>query len=129
MLTTTPERQLSLVTGVPNATLVAVQLPLSAAYDKVMAGYRAQVAERLARVNAHRKRIGKSPVEPPDFLRKANDFAELLAFGPGGKATVRENVRPIASYDMPDWLRVSTGTDKGIGKFLHALAQVLGEAE
>ena len=38
-------------------------------------------------------------------------------------------VRPIASYDMADWLRVSIGTEKEVGKFLYALAQVLGEAE
>ena len=38
-------------------------------------------------------------------------------------------VRPIASYDMPDWLRVSIGLEKEIAKFLYALAQVLGEAE
>ena len=93
------------------AAQAAVQLPLSAAYDKVMAGYRAQVAKRIDRVNAHRKRIGKSEVKPPDFLRKANDFAELLAFGPGGKATVRENVRPIASYDAE--IRKATGLRPG----------------
>ena len=38
-------------------------------------------------------------------------------------------VRPIASYDMADWLRVSIGLEKEIAKFLYALAQVLGEAE
>ncbi len=38
-------------------------------------------------------------------------------------------VRPIASYDMPDWLRVSIGLEKEIAKFLYALTHILGEAE
>ncbi len=37
-------------------------------------------------------------------------------------------VRPIASYDMPNYLRVSIGLESENEKFLSALAQVLGEA-
>ena len=36
-------------------------------------------------------------------------------------------VRPIASYDMPDYLRVSIGLESENEKFLSALKQVLGE--
>jgi histidinol-phosphate aminotransferase len=36
-------------------------------------------------------------------------------------------VRPIASYDMPDYLRVSTGLESENEKFLSALQQILGE--
>jgi histidinol-phosphate aminotransferase len=36
-------------------------------------------------------------------------------------------VRPIANYDMPDWLRVSIGLEKENDKFLSALKQILGE--
>ena len=36
-------------------------------------------------------------------------------------------VRPIANYAMPDWLRVSIGSEKEIAKFLFVLAQALGE--
>lgn len=36
-------------------------------------------------------------------------------------------VRPIASYDMPDYLRVSIGLDTENEKFLSALKQTLGE--
>ncbi len=36
-------------------------------------------------------------------------------------------VRPIANYDMPDWLRVSIGLDSENEKFLSALKQTLGE--
>ena len=38
-------------------------------------------------------------------------------------------VRPIANYAMPDWLRVSIGSEKEIAKFLFVLAQALGETE
>ena len=34
-------------------------------------------------------------------------------------------VRPVANYDMPDWLRVSIGSEKEIAKFLFVLAQAL----
>jgi len=37
-------------------------------------------------------------------------------------------VRPIAGYDMPDYLRVSIGTENENEKFLSVLAQALGEA-
>jgi histidinol-phosphate aminotransferase len=36
-------------------------------------------------------------------------------------------VRPIASYDMPDYLRVSIGLESENEKFLSALQQILGE--
>lgn len=36
-------------------------------------------------------------------------------------------VRPIANYDMPDWLRVSIGLESENEKFLSALKQTLGE--
>lgn len=36
-------------------------------------------------------------------------------------------VRPIASYEMPDYLRVSIGTDRENQRFVQALEQVLGE--
>ncbi|MDO8812034.1 MAG: aminotransferase class I/II-fold pyridoxal phosphate-dependent enzyme, partial [Gallionella sp.] len=37
-------------------------------------------------------------------------------------------VRPVASYDMPEYLRVSIGLESENEKFLTALEQVLGEA-
>ena len=37
-------------------------------------------------------------------------------------------VRPVASYDMPDYLRVSIGLESENEKFLTALKQALGEA-
>ena len=37
-------------------------------------------------------------------------------------------VRPVANYDMPDYLRVSIGSEREIGKFLFVLAQAIGEA-
>ncbi len=36
-------------------------------------------------------------------------------------------VRPVANYDMPDYLRVSVGLEKENEKFLSALMQILGE--
>jgi histidinol-phosphate aminotransferase len=36
-------------------------------------------------------------------------------------------VRPIANYDMPDWLRVSIGLESENAKFLHALKHALTE--
>ena len=36
-------------------------------------------------------------------------------------------VRPIANYDMPDWLRVSIGLESENAKFLHALKHAIGE--
>jgi histidinol-phosphate aminotransferase len=38
-------------------------------------------------------------------------------------------VRPIASYDMPDYLRVSIGLESENEKFLSALQQILGEKQ
>ena len=37
-------------------------------------------------------------------------------------------VRPIASYDMPDWLRVTIGLESENEKFLFMLKQAMGEA-
>ncbi|HEX5339123.1 MAG TPA: histidinol-phosphate transaminase [Gallionella sp.] len=61
-------------------------------------------------------------------------FGNFVAFRIGG-ATARYRrllelgviVRPIASYDMPDWLRVSIGLETENEKFLSALKQTLGE--
>lgn len=61
-------------------------------------------------------------------------FGNFVAFRIGG-ATARYRrllelgviVRPIANYDMPDWLRVSIGLETENEKFLSALAQALGE--
>lgn len=36
-------------------------------------------------------------------------------------------VRPIANYDLPDWLRVSIGLESENAKFLTALTQAIGE--
>lgn len=36
-------------------------------------------------------------------------------------------VRPIANYDMPDWLRVSIGLETENDKFLSAIKRILGE--
>jgi histidinol-phosphate aminotransferase len=36
-------------------------------------------------------------------------------------------VRPIANYDMPDWLRVSIGLESENAKFLAALERAKGE--
>ncbi len=38
-------------------------------------------------------------------------------------------VRPIANYDMPDWLRVSIGLESENAKFLHALKHAIGESK
>jgi len=38
-------------------------------------------------------------------------------------------VRPIASYDMPDYLRVSIGLESENENFLSALQQILGEKQ
>ncbi|GAB4125587.1 MAG: histidinol-phosphate transaminase [Sideroxydans sp.] len=38
-------------------------------------------------------------------------------------------VRPIANYDMPDWLRVSIGLESENAKFLTALTQAMGEQQ
>lgn len=38
-------------------------------------------------------------------------------------------VRPVANYDMPDFLRVSIGLEKENDKFLFVLAQALGEVK
>jgi histidinol-phosphate aminotransferase len=38
-------------------------------------------------------------------------------------------VRPIASYDMPDYLRVSIGLESENEKFLSAIQRILGEKQ
>jgi histidinol-phosphate aminotransferase len=38
-------------------------------------------------------------------------------------------IRPIANYDMPDWLRVSIGLESENAKFLHALKHAIGEVK
>ncbi len=38
-------------------------------------------------------------------------------------------VRPLANYDMPDYLRVSVGLEKENEKFLFVLMQILGEKQ
>ena len=38
-------------------------------------------------------------------------------------------VRPIANYDMPDWLRVSIGLESENAKFLQALKHAIGEVK
>ncbi|MBK9162101.1 MAG: histidinol-phosphate transaminase [Nitrosomonadales bacterium] len=48
-------------------------------------------------------------------------FRRLLALG--------VIVRPIANYDMPDWLRVSIGLESENAKFLTALRQAIGESK
>lgn len=61
-------------------------------------------------------------------------YGNFIAFkiGDGAKAYRRllelgVIVRPVASYDMPDYLRVSIGLESENEKFLTALKQVLGE--
>ncbi len=74
-----------------------------------------------------------------DGLRKLGldyipSYGNFVAFRIGG-ATARYRrllelgviVRPIANYDMPDWLRVSIGLESQNDKFLSALTQILGE--
>ena len=57
-----------------------------------------------------------------------------LAFRIGGATAMYRRlpelgviVRPIANYDMPDWLRVSIGLESENAKFLNALKQALTE--
>ncbi|MFA5371462.1 MAG: histidinol-phosphate transaminase [Sideroxydans sp.] len=61
-------------------------------------------------------------------------YGNFVAFHIGGAAAKYRRllelgviVRPIASYDMPDWLRVSIGLESENAKFLTALKQALGE--
>jgi CRISPR-associated endonuclease Csn1 len=85
---------------------------LNEAFDKIMEGWRGNVKRRFARVNAHRVRLGKQPIHEPDFSLGARNFAELLAFGPGGSPkTGKEGVRNIPSHDAAT--RRATGLRPG----------------
>ncbi len=56
-----------------------------------------------------------------DFGREAGSLFQALL----QKGVI---VRPLASYDMPDYLRVTVGTDEENRRFLQSLADVLQEA-
>jgi len=67
-------------------------------------------------------------------LETIPSFANFLAFRIGGATAMYRRllelgviVRPIANYDMPDWLRVSIGLESENAKFLNALKQALSE--
>jgi histidinol-phosphate aminotransferase len=74
-----------------------------------------------------------------DGLRKLGleyipSYGNFVAFRIGGATAMYRRllelgviVRPIANYDMPDWLRVSIGLESQNDKFLAALAQIIGE--
>lgn len=69
-------------------------------------------------------------------LQYITSFGNFVAFRIGGADAVYRRllelgviVRPIASYDMPDWLRVSIGLESENAKFLTALKQALGETK
>ncbi len=108
-------------------------------------------------VNSVAQAAAVAALDDTDFVRKTNElnrrgmvqiteglarlgleyipsFGNFVAFRIGG-ATARYRrllelgviVRPIANYDMPDWLRVSIGLETENEKFLSALKQALGE--
>ncbi len=61
-------------------------------------------------------------------------FGNFVAFRIGGATAMYRRllelgviVRPIANYDMADWLRVSIGLESENAKFLTALKQAIGE--
>jgi histidinol-phosphate aminotransferase len=63
-------------------------------------------------------------------------FGNFVAFRIGNATVVYRRllelgviVRPIANYEMPDWLRVSIGLESENGKFLHALKHAIGEVK
>ncbi len=63
-------------------------------------------------------------------------FGNFVAFRIGGATAMYRRllelgviVRPIANYDMPDWLRVSIGLESENAKFLTALKQAMGESK
>ena len=63
-------------------------------------------------------------------------FGNFVAFRIGGATAMYRRllelgviVRPIANYDMPDWLRVSIGLESENAKFLTALKQAMGEVK
>lgn len=73
------------------------------------------LAIRLGHQKTMPKSLAMSPVEGA-----AHIYRRLLELG--------VIVRPIANYDMPDYLRVSIGLETENKKFLSALKQALGEA-
>jgi len=69
-------------------------------------------------------------------LKYIPSFGNFVAFRIGGATAMYRRllelgviVRPIASYDMPDWLRVSIGLESENAKFLTALTQAIGESK
>ncbi len=67
-------------------------------------------------------------------LQHIPSFGNFLSFRIGGATAMYRRllelgviVRPIANYDMPDWLRVSIGLESENAKFLNALKQALTE--
>ncbi|GAB4121309.1 MAG: histidinol-phosphate transaminase [Sideroxydans sp.] len=61
-------------------------------------------------------------------------FANFLTFRIGGATAMYRRllelgviVRPVANYEMPDWLRVSIGLESENAKFLTALKQAMNE--
>ncbi len=69
-------------------------------------------------------------------LQHIPSFGNFLSFRIGGATAMYRRllelgviVRPIANYDMPDWLRVSIGLESENAKFLTALKQALGESK
>ena len=63
-------------------------------------------------------------------------FGNFVAFHIGNATAIYQRllelgviVRPIANYDMPDWLRVSIGLESENAKFLHALKHAIGETK
>jgi histidinol-phosphate aminotransferase len=63
-------------------------------------------------------------------------FGNFVAFRIGGATAMYRRllelgviVRPIANYDMPEWLRVSIGLESENAKFLTALKQAMGESK
>jgi CRISPR-associated endonuclease Csn1 len=72
---------------------------LAEGFRKWMDDYSTRVLTRVREINAHRAEKGKKPMRVPDFAGAAKDFAELFVYGPGGKPTLPNNLRPIASYD------------------------------
>ncbi len=69
-------------------------------------------------------------------LQHIPSFGNFVAFRIASAARIYRRllelgviVRPIASYDMPDYLRVSIGLESENQKFLSALQQALGEKQ
>ena len=69
-------------------------------------------------------------------LRYIPSYGNFICFRIGGATAMYRRllelgviVRPVANYDMPDYLRVSIGLETENDKFLSALAQALGETK